>query len=52
MLFNDKAHHLELYNAINKTSYTNLDDLIISTLNRDISQDKNDLSFIINFVFS
>ena len=32
MLFNNKAHLLELYNAINGTNYTNPDDLTITTL--------------------
>ena len=49
MLFNNKAHLLELYNAINGTNYTNPDDLTITTLSGEtFLKVKNDLSFIIN----
>ena len=49
MLFNNKAHLLELYNAINGTNYTNPDDLTITTLKGEtFLKMKNDLSFIIN----
>ncbi len=50
MLFNNKVRLLELYNAINGTSYHNPDDLTITTLNGEtFLKMKNDLSFIINF---
>ena len=49
MLFNNKAHLLELYNAINGTNYTNPEDLTITTLSGEtFLKVKNDLSFIIN----
>ncbi len=50
MLFNNKIHLLELYNAINGTHYTNPDDLTITTLSGEtFLKMKNDLSFIIAF---
>ena len=50
MLFNNKLYLLELYNAINGTSYTNPDDLEITTLEGETYlKMKNDLSFIIDF---
>ncbi len=50
MLFNNKLYLLELYNAMNGTSYTNPDDLIITTLSGEtFMKMKNDLSFIIDF---
>ena len=49
MLFNNKAHLLELYNAINGTNHTNPEDLTITTLSGEtFLKVKNDLSFIIN----
>lgn len=50
LLFNNKLYLLELYNAINGTSYTNPDDLEITTLEGEtFLKMKNDLSFIIDF---
>lgn len=36
MLFKDKKRALELYNALNNTAYTNVDDLVITTLENAI----------------
>lgn len=48
-IFEDKKDLLQLYNAINNTSYTNPDDLIITTLDDTIILSmKNDVSFIIS----
>ena len=48
-IFNNKKDLLQLYNAINNTSYTNEEDLIITTLEDTIVLSmKNDLSFIIS----
>ena len=48
-IFRDKKDLLQLYNAINNTSYTNADDLVITTLEDSIILSmKNDLSFIIS----
>ena len=48
LLFNDKKSLLELYNALTDRSYTNPDDLIITTLNENIYISmNNDVSFII-----
>lgn len=50
MLFNNKKHLLELYNAINGTAYTNPNDLEIKTLKGNtFLKVKNDVSFIIDF---
>ncbi len=50
LLFNNKLYLLELYNAINGTSYNNPDDLEITTLEGEtFLKMKNDLSFIIDF---
>lgn len=50
MLFNNKAHLLELYNAINGTNYTNPEALTITTLNGETFLNmKNDVSFVFNF---
>jgi hypothetical protein len=50
MLFNNKLYLLDLYNAINKTNYTNPDDLMITTLSGEtFLKMKNDLSFVIDF---
>ena len=50
MLFNNKIHLLELYNAMNNTHYTNPDDLTITTLSGEtFLKMKNDLSFLIEF---
>ena len=48
-VFRDKIDLLELYNAINHTSYKNLDELEITTLEDAIYLSmKNDLSFILS----
>lgn len=48
-IFRDKKDLLQLYNAINNTSYTNPEDLTITTLDDTIILSmKNDLSFIIS----
>lgn len=48
-IFNNKKDLLLLYNAINNSSYTNPEDLIITTLDDTIILSmKNDLSFIIS----
>ena len=48
-VFEDKKDLLELYNAVNGTGYTNLEDLEITTLEDVIYLSmKNDLSFIIS----
>lgn len=48
-VFSDKKDLLDLYNAVNQTSYTNPDDLEITTLEDVIYLSmKNDLSFIIS----
>lgn len=50
MLFQDKRRLLELYNALNNTSYTREDDLIVNTLENAIFiKMKNDISFIIDW---
>lgn len=47
-LFREKSEMLQLYNAINGTSYTNSDDLIVTTMEDVIYIGmKNDLSFVI-----
>ena len=49
-LFNNKAYLLELYNALNSTSYTNPDDLEINTLEgHTFLNIQNDISFILDF---
>ena len=48
-MFRDKEYLLELYNAINRTNYSNSDDLEITTLEDVIFMSmKNDKSFIIS----
>lgn len=50
MLFREKENLLTLYNALNKTAYTNIDDLEITTLENAIYMNyKNDISFIFDF---
>ena len=47
MLFRDKKNLLELYNALNDTDYTNVDDLAVTTLQGGIYMKyKNDASFV------
>ena len=49
LLFNDKKRLLTLYNALNDTSYTNVEDLTVNTLENAIFMKmKNDVSFIID----
>jgi len=49
MLYRDKKELLELYNAVNDTSYTNPDDLQINTLENAIYLSMhNDVSFVID----
>ncbi len=48
MLFNKKAHLLELYNGLNGTDYQNEEDLVIYTLDNAIYMGmKNDISFLL-----
>lgn len=48
MLFKQKEHALELYNAMNGTEYTNVDDITITTLENAIYMGmKNDVSFVL-----
>lgn len=50
MLFRDKARLLELYNAVNQTSYENPEELQIVTLENAVYLGmKNDVAFIIDF---
>ena len=49
MLFEDKKNLLELYNALNRTSYEDVDQVEIYTLENAIYMKvKNDISFILN----
>ena len=48
MLFKDKKRALELYNALNCTTYTNVEDLTITTLENAVYLGmKNDVSFLL-----
>lgn len=48
LLFKDKKRLLELYNALNNTAYTEVDDLTVNTLENAIFMKmKNDISFLI-----
>ena len=50
MLFNDKENLLSLYNALNKTDYTDVDMLEITTLENAVYMNyKNDVSFVFDF---
>ena len=50
MLFKDKENLLSLYNALNKTDYTDVDELEITTLENAIYMNyKNDVSFVFDF---
>lgn len=52
-LFHDKMNLLELYNALNGTSYTNIDELEICTLEDVIYMGyRNDVSFMVGNVVS
>ena len=47
MLFREKKNLLELYNALNDTDYTNVDDLAVTTLQGGVYMKyKNDASFV------
>ncbi len=49
MLYRDKKNLLELYNALNNSDYTNVDDLQVTTLNGgSYMKYKNDASFVLN----
>ena len=48
MLYRDKKNLLELYNALNNSAYTNVDDLHVTTLNGgSYMKYKNDASFLL-----
>ena len=50
MLFKEKENLLSLYNAVNKTSYTNVEELEITTLENAVYMNyKNDISFVFDF---
>ncbi len=50
MLFKEKENLLSLYNAVNKTSYTDVADLEITTLENAVYMNyKNDISFMFDF---
>ena len=50
MLFREKQNLLSLYNALNKTDYTNVDELEITTLENALYMNyKNDISFVFDF---
>ena len=50
MLFKDKENLLSLYNALNKTDYTDVDRLEITTLENAVYMNyKNDVSFVFDF---
>ena len=50
MIFSEKKELLNLYNAVNGTSYTNEDELQIVTLDNAVYMNmKNDLAFVIDF---
>ena len=49
LLYRDRNRLLELYNALNDTNYTNVDDLTVTTLENAIFiKMKNDVSFVID----
>ena len=53
MLFREKSALLSLYNAVNKTNFTNEDDLEITTLENAVYMGmKNDVSFMFAFELS
>ena len=48
MIFKEKESFLELYNAMNRTAYTNLEDLTVTTLENAIYLSmKNDVSYLL-----
>lgn len=53
MIFKDKKELLALYNAINDTNYSNVDDLEITTLENAIYMTvKNDVSFVVDMTLN
>ena len=52
-IFSDRQDLLELYNALNGTSYDNPDDIVVNTLEDVIYLGmKNDISFILQNILS
>ena len=50
MLFREKENLLSLYNAVNGTAYTDVEELEITTLENAVYMNyKNDISFVMNF---
>ncbi|MDE6607634.1 MAG: hypothetical protein K2K54_07765 [Lachnospiraceae bacterium] len=50
MLFKGKKELLSLYNAVNKTAYTEVDKLKVTTLENAVYMNyKNDISFVFDF---
>ena len=50
MIFREKENLLSLYNALNKTSYTDVGNLEITTLENAVYMNyKNDISFVFDF---
>ena len=50
MLFKDKENLLSLYNALNRTDYTDVDGLEITTLENAVYMNyKNDVSFVFDY---
>ena len=50
MLFKDKENLLSLYNALNRTNYTDMDGLEITTLENAVYMNyKNDVSFVFDY---
>ena len=50
MLFREKENLLSLYNAVNKTAYTDVDMLEVTTLENAVYMNyKNDISFVFDF---
>ena len=50
MLFREKKNLLSLYNAVNGTAYTDVEELEITTLENAVYMNyKNDISFVMNF---
>ena len=50
MIFREKENLLSLYNALNQTSYTNVGNLEITTLENAVYMNyKNDISFVFDY---
>ena len=50
MVFKEKENLLSLYNALNKTAYTDVGDLEVTTLENAVYMNyKNDISFVFDF---